>query len=336
MAIFRNKTQRYTIVSQSLVQDGRLSNKALGCLVRLLSLPDNWEFSIEGLLSIEMFRQDGRDALRAQLNQLEELGYIRRYRERKPDGSLGGAIWEVSDTPILSLPSSEPKSGFPTLVNPTLVKPTLGKPTQSNTNKSITKQSITKTHTQGREASAQIQPETEPQVDKKVAANAARECVVDSDFENFSNNKFYKPTDSSLKKRAKRQWDKLIADGYTPEQIEAKLEEYMAYERSLGRDNSRFWKSLPVFLEKWVAFEYKTETAPDVAKPSEAATPADPAAAAALRAKIAEKYEWPQSVACSKCGAPAYRIGETKMYECSNSKCNTARVVRPKRKAVNE
>ena len=102
MAIIRNNTQQFTIVAQTIMRDDRLSLKETGLLVRLLSLPDNWEFSENGLTQI--FKQDGQAAIRTGLKKLEEYGYLTRKRTRDNTGKLGCVEWTVYDCPHVENP----------------------------------------------------------------------------------------------------------------------------------------------------------------------------------------------------------------------------------------
>lgn len=84
MAYLRNSTQgSFTIINNRILSDKRLSLKDRGLLCTLISLPDNWAFSLAGLATIIA---DGKSAIRATLNRLEELGYLRRYEERDSKG----------------------------------------------------------------------------------------------------------------------------------------------------------------------------------------------------------------------------------------------------------
>lgn len=128
MAIYRNKTQQFTVVSQSIIRDDRLSLKDFGLLVRLLSLPDNWEFSENGLVAI--FKNDGQASIRTGLKHLEECGYLVRTRTRDERGRLGCVEWTIYDSPHLE--------------NHNVEKPNLENQTQYNTNKPSIKESTTK------------------------------------------------------------------------------------------------------------------------------------------------------------------------------------------------
>ena len=100
MAILRkNNHERYTVVNNDCICDDKLSLKALGLLVRLLSLPDNWEFSEEGLTKI--FKKDGQSSIRTGLKELEEAGYLIRERKRDDKGRITSVEWTVLEQPQL-------------------------------------------------------------------------------------------------------------------------------------------------------------------------------------------------------------------------------------------
>ena len=98
MAILRNHTQGFTIVNSDILKNSDLKLKERGLLITLLSLPDNWNFSLEGLC---MILPDGKAAIRTSLQVLENLGYLVRRRVRNEQGHLTGTEWEVYDEPQL-------------------------------------------------------------------------------------------------------------------------------------------------------------------------------------------------------------------------------------------
>lgn len=87
----------YTIVNNAVFFDYSLSLRSIGLLVKMLSLPDDWKFSINGLSKI---CADGPTSVRVSLNDLEEHGYLVRARERKENGQMGGAVYMVFDEPV--------------------------------------------------------------------------------------------------------------------------------------------------------------------------------------------------------------------------------------------
>jgi hypothetical protein len=69
----------FTIIHNGLVRDHRLSWKARGLLVYLLSQPDHWRTTIAHLASIS---PEGIHAVRTGLKELETLGYLERIRKQ--------------------------------------------------------------------------------------------------------------------------------------------------------------------------------------------------------------------------------------------------------------
>ena len=118
-----NKTKDYTVMANYHFRDKNLSLKAKGLLSMMLSLPDGWGYSIEGLVKLS---SDGRASVMAALNELEKFNYLKRSRTRDLSGKLGEAVYDIFE---------QPKSDFPTLEKPTLEKPTLENRTLLNTNK---------------------------------------------------------------------------------------------------------------------------------------------------------------------------------------------------------
>ena len=78
MAVFRiEKTKDYTIMSNSHLRDKNLSLKAKGLLSLLLSLPENWDYSVAGLTSI---CKEAKNTINDILNELDENNYLKRNR----------------------------------------------------------------------------------------------------------------------------------------------------------------------------------------------------------------------------------------------------------------
>lgn len=159
MAILRkNNKEQYTTIPQGILRDERLSLKDIGLLVCMLSLPDNWKFSENGLDAI--FKNDGQASIRTGLKKLEEAGYLQRLRKRGGDGRMEAVLWYLSDTPQCEKPRLE---------NPSVDNPSLENPPQSNTNISNTKESNTKRYIDGFDKFWSLYP-------KKKAKEAARKA----------------------------------------------------------------------------------------------------------------------------------------------------------------
>ena len=89
----------FSRINNEIFKDKRLSLKSLGLLCLCLSLdPETWTFSIRGLDAI---CKDGRTAIIRALDELEELGYLRRSRvqEHNADGGFGHTHYVFYDTP---------------------------------------------------------------------------------------------------------------------------------------------------------------------------------------------------------------------------------------------
>ena len=78
MAVFRiEKTRDYTVMSNYHLRDMSLSLKAKGLLSLMLSLPENWDYTMKGLAYI---CKDGIDSISGGIRELEAHGYRKRKR----------------------------------------------------------------------------------------------------------------------------------------------------------------------------------------------------------------------------------------------------------------
>ena len=135
MAVFRvEKNRGYTVMSNHHLRNKDLSLKAKG----LLSLPEDWDFTLKGL---SLINREQIDAIRAAVKELEQAGYIVRSRELDSQGRLRRADYIIYEQPQ-PVPDS-PTLENPTLDNPTLEKPTQEKPTQLNKDRSSKEKSMT-------------------------------------------------------------------------------------------------------------------------------------------------------------------------------------------------
>ena len=129
MAVFRvERNKGYTVMSNHHLRNKELSLKAKGLLSQMLSLPEDWDYTLKGL---SLINREKIDAIREAIRELERAGYIVRSRERDEKGRLRGAdyvIFEQPQPPKPDLPILE----NPTLENPTQENPTLENPTQLN------------------------------------------------------------------------------------------------------------------------------------------------------------------------------------------------------------
>ena len=145
MAVFRvERNKGYTVMSNHHLRNKELSLKAKGLLSQMLSLPEDWDYTLAGLSFIN---REKIDAIREAVKELERAGYIVRSRERDEKGRLRGADYVIFEQPQTPPVSDLPTLENPTLDNPTLEKPTLEKPTLENPtqlNKDIQKTNLSK------------------------------------------------------------------------------------------------------------------------------------------------------------------------------------------------
>lgn len=94
MAVIRvNKNKNYTVMSNNHFRDKRLSLKAKGLLSQMLSLPEDWDYSINGLAAIN---KESVGVIRGILKELKECGYL-VVSKKMPDETDSGRIEYVYD-----------------------------------------------------------------------------------------------------------------------------------------------------------------------------------------------------------------------------------------------
>jgi hypothetical protein len=126
VAVFRvEKTKGYTVMSNHHLRNPDLTLKAKGLLSQMLSLPEEWDYTLKGLSSIN---REGIDAIREAVRELEQAGYVTRARARNEKGQLSGTDYVIHEQPKPEIPALE----IPTLENPTLENPMQENPTQLN------------------------------------------------------------------------------------------------------------------------------------------------------------------------------------------------------------
>lgn len=98
MAVIRNqaRAKQFTVVAQSILRDTNLSLKERGLLVTLLSLPEGWEFTLQGMASI---LPENKDTIGRIVDALEKKGYV-RIIQTKSSGRFSSNEMFVFDEPI--------------------------------------------------------------------------------------------------------------------------------------------------------------------------------------------------------------------------------------------
>ena len=140
MAVFRvERTSDYTVMSNYHLRDKRLSLKAKGLLSQMLSLPEDWDYTLAGLCYIN---RESKDAIRTAIRELEQAGYIRRRQTTDSGGKFAGNEYTIYERPQEPL-SGEPSSEKPASGNPTTEKPIAENPTKQNIDRQNTDQQST-------------------------------------------------------------------------------------------------------------------------------------------------------------------------------------------------
>ena len=134
MAVFRvERNKGYTVMSNHHLRNKELSLKAKGLLSQMLSLPEDWDYTLAGLSFIN---RESIDAIRTAVWELEKAGYITRRQGRDEKGKMTAieyTIYEQPQPPELDCPVLEnPTADNPILENPTTDNPTLENPMQLN------------------------------------------------------------------------------------------------------------------------------------------------------------------------------------------------------------
>lgn len=133
MTVIRvHKTKDFTVMSNFHLRDFNLSWKAKGMLSVMLSLPEDWDYSVSGLVAMA---KDGKDSTTNALCELESLGYVKRTKAIDERGRFAGYDYDIYETPQGVEPSAD---------NPSTADPITENPPQLNTKQQSTKKLTTK------------------------------------------------------------------------------------------------------------------------------------------------------------------------------------------------
>ena len=138
MATIRvNKTDNYTVMSNYHFKEKEMSLKAKGLLSLMLSLPNDWDYSINGLATLS---KDGKDSVMGALNELEVFGYLIRTRTINEKGQFAGYDYDIYEKPN----TEKAKEEKPYTEKPNTENQAQLNTNKLNTNKLNTKELITK------------------------------------------------------------------------------------------------------------------------------------------------------------------------------------------------
>lgn len=127
MSVFRiEKTNNYTVMSNYHLREREMSLKAKGLLSLMLSLPNDWDYTIEGLVTI---CKENETAVKSTLNELKDFGYLEILKVQNQKGQFEYEynIYE------------QPQSKKPEVENLGVENPSVENQGQLNTNKQNTK-----------------------------------------------------------------------------------------------------------------------------------------------------------------------------------------------------
>ena len=125
MAVFRvEKNKGYTVMSNHHLRNKELSLKAKGLLSQMLSLPEDWDYTLAGL---SLINRESIDAIRTAVWELEKAGYITRRQGRDSKGKMTAIEYTIYEQPQPM--TSPPTSDNPILENPMSKNPTTDKST---------------------------------------------------------------------------------------------------------------------------------------------------------------------------------------------------------------
>ncbi len=113
MPVFRvERNKGYTVMSNYRLRDKSLSLKSKGLLSQILSLPEDWDYTLSSLCYVNW---ESKDAIRSAANELERAGYIERHQTADESGKFSSNEYIIHEQPV-SLP---PSLGKPMTENPT-------------------------------------------------------------------------------------------------------------------------------------------------------------------------------------------------------------------------
>lgn len=190
------KSSGWTAMSNYHLRDKRLSLKGRGLLSTVLSLPDDWEYSIGGLAAI---CKESRDGIRTAINELESIGYVQRGDQERVDGKF-----TAGDYTIYEVPPAEQDAAHRVAVTGTVL------PSRQQPHKEIIDNKILTTN-----------PPKAPSGGERRKGQGRRAAGwMPERFEAFWS---YYPRGEG-KEKARQAWDKLKPDSQTIDQIARALQ----------------------------------------------------------------------------------------------------------------
>tara|TARA_R110000787_G_scaffold229259_7_gene336833 strand:+ start:1830 stop:2651 length:822 start_codon:yes stop_codon:yes gene_type:complete len=122
MSIIRinKKESGYTLMSNIHLNDKKLSLKAKGLLSFMLTKPNNWDFSVMGLVSQV---KESKTGVMSSMTELIDLKYVKRFQQKSVKGTFSSCDYDVYEKPY----AQSPHTDNPTTENVTQVITDLSK-----------------------------------------------------------------------------------------------------------------------------------------------------------------------------------------------------------------
>ncbi len=132
--------ENFTVMTNYHLRDKNLSYKAKGLLSFMFSLPDDWDYSLKGLVAIS---KESKDAIRSILNELKHHHYLKIEPSRNENGTFD-YDYHIFKKPFVERKKTDisPNTDFPYTVEPDMDEPSTENPPQINTNKQNTNNKI--------------------------------------------------------------------------------------------------------------------------------------------------------------------------------------------------
>jgi len=119
MKIFRvKKDKNYTMINNTIFKDKSISCKAKGFFATIMSLPDDWDFSVSGVKEILL---EGKASVYSFIDELERHGYLTKTTNRGNNGKILGVEYTFFETPINS--DFNPQTDLQEMADPVIVNP---------------------------------------------------------------------------------------------------------------------------------------------------------------------------------------------------------------------
>ena len=204
MSVIRvQKNRNYTVMSNVHLKDVRLSLKAKGLLSMILSLPDDWTYSVNGLVSI---CKENETAVKTALSELKQHGYL-RVTKLKPNETESGRfeyVYDVFEEPQSKEIQLEEKQGIENL-------PVENNALYKETKKTNTKELNTNRYNTDYQKIVDLYHEHCPSLPKVVKLTEARKKSIRARLKTYTENDlaiaFDKAEESDFLKKGSGTWN---------------------------------------------------------------------------------------------------------------------------------